>query len=148
MWFRSHITCPLCRAPVEAPPEPDNVFDISDLLRSSEENRTGSEETKPSFLEDIIIEFPFRTSEGSVGDSPSTLSSSSSFSVTRILPPFDGILGKDWRGSGSPSFGGGGDGGCSGSDDELNGGQDETQRVGSEVTRGECDDVAIVEPKS
>ncbi|KAK7290373.1 hypothetical protein RIF29_04752 [Crotalaria pallida] len=134
MWFHSHATCPLCRAPVEMEIKADKsskdiVIGVCEPGTGSgserDENRTGSEvssSSKPSLVSHVTVEIPERgegvqDESGLVGDSPSTSSFRSP--MTRVLS----LLGRERRGSVSPSS-------CGGSAAEGNaerGGHDETQ---------------------
>lgn len=146
MWFHSHSTCPLCRAPVETTFEPHRQVVITvceqengsgsgsshdSILEDENLNRTGKEicsssvglRRKPSFT-GVIVEVPTRYEE--------SCDSSSSFRspMSRMLS-FKRMLSREWKGSVvSPSSCGGGVG-CS-SVGEVNlkvehGGQGETQ---------------------
>ncbi|TKY72578.1 RING-H2 finger protein ATL2 [Spatholobus suberectus] len=112
MWFHSHDTCPLCRAPVERAPEPEVVV-VTVREREPEpgsvedENRTGSssvgERRKPSLV-GVTIEVPSRAEnfrDESGCDSPSTQSSFRS-PMSRMLS-FKRILGMERKGNVSPS---------------------------------------------
>lgn len=141
MWFISHSTCPLCRAPVEpareAQTRPEVSFNVygSEPGSSSgtglEENRTGREicsssvglRRKPSFVE-VSIEVPSRNEDFGC-DSPSTQSSFRS-PMSRMLS-LKRILSRERKGNVSPSSCGGC--GCSSTAevDVERGGRDETQ---------------------
>ncbi|CAJ1963359.1 unnamed protein product [Sphenostylis stenocarpa] len=130
MWFHSHATCPLCRAPVERPPEPEVVITVREVeigsISSEGENRTGS--TSPSSssvgsrksLVGVTVEVPPR--EGNFRDEDS---SSFRSPMSRMLS-FTRILSRDRRGNVSPSSCGGD---CSpgAQCDAERGGRDETQ---------------------
>ncbi|RYR13056.1 hypothetical protein Ahy_B04g070253 isoform A [Arachis hypogaea] len=146
MWFHSHTTCPLCRAPVEPQPEvetrPEEVVitvcesetGSSSGICPQEVNRsgtgTGRERRK---LSPVTVELPARTSEGfsdeSGGHESPQLSSSSSFRspMSRMLS-FKRILSRERKGSVSP----GGGGSCSTAaevgDAERGGEKEETLR--------------------
>jgi E3 ubiquitin-protein ligase RNF38/44 len=133
MWFHSHSTCPLCRAPVEPVSEfetrPEFVITVCEAetgsssnsgpgLESENENRTGKEvcsssvglRRKPSFA-GVTIEVPSRNEL--CCDSPLSTQSSFRSPISRMLS-FKRILSMDWKGSLSPSSCGGiGGGGCS-----------------------------------
>ncbi|KAL2341784.1 hypothetical protein Fmac_009724 [Flemingia macrophylla] len=120
MWFHSHATCPLCRAPVELANEPEVVITVNEPppepetgSRSLEDaNQAGSslvgERRKPSLV-GVSVEVP-PGDESSGFDSPSTQSSFRS-PMSRMLS-FTRMLGREKKGSLSPSSCGGG-GACS-----------------------------------
>ncbi|CAI8590127.1 unnamed protein product [Vicia faba] len=127
MWFHSHSTCPLCRAPVETTfePQPEVVITVYEpgtgsgsshgsVLENENLKRTGKEicsssvglRRKPSF-KGVTVEVPTRNEE--CCDSPSSFRSP----MSRMLS-FKRMLSREWKGSVvSPSSCGGGGGGCS-----------------------------------
>ncbi|KAK7412924.1 hypothetical protein VNO78_04686 [Psophocarpus tetragonolobus] len=135
MWFHSHATCPLCRAPVERVPEPEAVVvTVPDPEPGSVsvpvENRTASSSSSSSVgsrKSDVTIEVPPRgeISQSESGrDSPSTQSSFRS-PVSRMLS-FTRILSRERKGSVPPSPCGGACSSAAESDTER-GRREETQ---------------------
>lgn len=126
MWFHSHDTCPLCRAPVEPMQNrPDVVINVCEPETGSSsgstedvnnENRAGKEvgsssvglRRKPSFA-GVTVEVPTRNE--SFRDE-STQSSSFRSPMSR-MSSFKRILSMNWKGNVSPSCDGCGGGGCS-----------------------------------
>ncbi|XP_004508196.1 RING-H2 finger protein ATL2-like [Cicer arietinum] len=104
MWFQSHSTCPLCRAPVEPPPvqvtrsevtvsvcepEPLPGSSYGEEVNRSEPGFSSSSCSieKQSSFTDVVIEIPGRSEVESGCDSPSSFRSPMSrvMSLTRIL---------------------------------------------------------------
>ncbi|KHN26534.1 RING-H2 finger protein ATL2 [Glycine soja] len=123
MWFHSHDTCPLCRAPVERAPEPEVVVitvpdPVSETGSGENENRTGSSSSsssvglskpKPSLV-GVTIEVPPRDENFQNELQPSCDSSSSFRSPMSRMLSFTRMLGREKKGNVSPSScGGGGD---------------------------------------
>ncbi|KAK7329468.1 hypothetical protein VNO77_23637 [Canavalia gladiata] len=142
MWFHSHSTCPLCRAPVESAPDgstrPEVVITVCAPESGSSsleiENRNGSSSSsvglrrKPSLV-GVTVEVPprnetFRDETGC--DSPSTQSSSFRSPMSRMLS-FKRILSREKKGSVSPSSRGGGACSSAAESHSERGGRDETQ---------------------
>lgn len=123
MWFHSHDTCPLCRAPVERAPEPEVVVitvpdPVSETGSGENENRTGSSSSsssvglskpKPSLV-GVTIEVPPRDENFQNELQPSCDSSSSFRSPMSRMLSFTRMLGREKKGNVSPSSCGGGDG--------------------------------------
>uniref|UniRef100_A0A2P2NHE9 RING-type E3 ubiquitin transferase n=1 Tax=Rhizophora mucronata TaxID=61149 RepID=A0A2P2NHE9_RHIMU len=145
MWFHSHHTCPLCRAPVELVPEnPPQVICSSDVA----ETNTGSdllaacrheaEETspstssvwdrrKPAELVDVTIHVPGTNFESeSRIESPSTQALRSP--IYRVLS-FTRILSRDRRGSMSPSASAATCGGSAEAEVDIERGKEETRET-------------------
>ncbi|XP_004487829.1 RING-H2 finger protein ATL2-like [Cicer arietinum] len=127
MWFHSHSTCPLCRAPVEPTPDsqtrPEIVLKICEPETGSSSSSVGLRR-KPSFV-GVTVDVPVR--DESCIDSPSSTQSSFRSPMSRMMS-LKRILSREWKGSVSPSSCGGSGGGCS-SVVELKveqGGRDET----------------------
>jgi hypothetical protein len=123
MWFQSHSTCPLCRAPVEAAPvqatrqevtidvcEPELVLGSSsgdEMNRSEPEFSSSCSNEKQSSFVDITIEIPRRSeSDGksfAVGESSCDSPSSFRSPMSRVLS-FTRILSRERKPSISPSL--------------------------------------------
>lgn len=121
MWFKTHSTCPLCRADVE--PGPVQLNRVEVVLDVGEPD---VQETEPSSSNNgLCLEVPKRSEncgEELTGELALTQLSVRS-PVSRMLS-FKRMLSWDRKCSGSPSAAGGdtaGDGGC-GSDIEKDGG--------------------------
>ncbi|XP_027338706.1 RING-H2 finger protein ATL2 [Abrus precatorius] len=149
MWFHSHATCPLCRAPVEPAPEGETRAEVvimvcelesgsgsgSGSMEDENRNRTGREGScstssvgtrKPSLV-GVTVEVPLRNEnfgDESSCDSPSTQSSFRS-PMSRMLS-FKRILSRERKGSVSPSSCGGACSSAAESNAERGGG-DETR---------------------
>ncbi|MED6178051.1 hypothetical protein PIB30_104048 [Stylosanthes scabra] len=120
MWFHSHATCPLCRAPVEPQPEPETrpeefVITVcegetgsSSGICPQELNRNGTGNGRERRkLSPVTVEVPARNCESfrdESGGHESPPSSSSSFRspMSRMLS-FKRILSRERKGSVSPS---------------------------------------------
>ncbi|KAK7354825.1 hypothetical protein VNO80_20336 [Phaseolus coccineus] len=127
MWFHSHATCPLCRAPVERTAEPEVVITVSEPEPGSGENRTGSTSSPSSSvgstkssLVGVTVEVPPR--DESLRDENSTSFRSP---MSRMLS-FTRILSRERRGNVSPSSCGG-DCSSAAQCDAERGGREETQ---------------------
>ncbi|WVZ18889.1 hypothetical protein V8G54_006211 [Vigna mungo] len=108
MWFHSHATCPLCRAPVERAAEPEVVITVSEPESGSEENVTGSTScpsssvgSRKSSLVGVTIEVPPRD-ENLRDENTSSFRSP----MSRMLS-FTRILNRERRVNTSPSSSGG-----------------------------------------
>ncbi|XP_014499136.1 RING-H2 finger protein ATL2 [Vigna radiata var. radiata] len=108
MWFHSHDTCPLCRAPVERAAEPEVVITVSEPESGSGENLTGSNScpsssagSRKSSLVGVTIEVPPRDENLRDENTPSFRSP-----MSRMLS-FTRILSRERRGNTSPSSSGG-----------------------------------------
>ncbi|XP_022956344.1 RING-H2 finger protein ATL2 [Cucurbita moschata] len=127
MWFHSHTTCPLCRTPVERPPEtPVEVAvsigepaitepgpsssdlcvecDISDRMASSSTgSRSFRARRKPGELAGVSIEIPTRR-DGEFAASLSPTTPSFKSPISRVMSlSFKMIIGRERRGGVSPS---------------------------------------------
>jgi len=143
MWFQSHSTCPLCRAPVEAAPvqvarqevtidvcEPELVLasSSSDEMNRFEPEFSSSSSSccneKQSSFVDITVEIPRRSESDcksfAVGESSCDSPSSFRSPMSRVLS-FTRILSRERKPSVSPSLD------CAA--DAEQGGREETQRV-------------------
>lgn len=127
MWFQSHSTCPLCRAPVEAAPvqatrqevtidmcEPELVLGSSsgdEMNRSvpefSSSCSSSCSDEKQSSLVDITVEIPRRSESDcksfAVGESSCDSPSSFRSPMSRVLS-FTRILSRERKPSFSPSL--------------------------------------------
>jgi len=118
MWFQSHSTCPLCRAPVEAAPvqatidmcEPELVLGSSsgdEMNRSVPEFSSSCSDEKQSSLVDITVEIPRRSESDcknfAVGESSCDSPSSFRSPMSRVLS-FTRILSRERKPSISPSL--------------------------------------------
>lgn len=127
MWFHSHATCPLCRAPVERTAEPEVVVTVDEPESGSGETPTGSASspsssvgTRKSSLVGVTVEVPPR--DENLRDENSTSFRSP---MSRMLS-FTRILSRERRGNVSPSSCGG-DCSSAAQCDAERGGREETQ---------------------
>jgi len=128
MWFHSHATCPLCRAPVERAAEPAAVvITVSEPESGSGENRTVSTScpstsvgSRKSTLVGVTIEVPPRD-ENLRDENTSSFRSP----MSRMLS-FTRILSRERRGNVSPSSSGG-DCSSAAQCEAERGGREETQ---------------------
>lgn len=120
MWFHSHATCPLCRAPVERADEPEVVIHVSEPESGSTSCPSSSVGSRKSSLVGVTVEVPPRNENLRDEDSSSFRSP-----MSRMLS-FTRILSRERRGNLSPSSCGG-DCSSAAQCDEERGVREETQ---------------------